>query len=102
MLRVDPVLFITLDILGTSLWVTAITLFGYFARRYVASIIRVFVQFKALAAFTLLLLSVGFIVWRAWNFHRYGAARLWRVTRRGSGEQIKERHREVQTGTGPR
>lgn len=76
MLRIDPVRFITLDILGTSLWVTAITLLGYFARRYVASVIQVFVQFKALAAFTLLLLSVGFIAWRAWNFHRYGTARL--------------------------
>lgn len=79
---------------GSSPWtfsalpvgVTAITLLGYFARRYAASLIHVFVQFKALAAFTLLLLSVGFVVWRAWNFHRYGAARLRRAARRGSGE----------------
>jgi membrane protein DedA with SNARE-associated domain len=76
MLRIDSVRFITLDFFGASLWVITMTLLGYFARRYVATTIHVFAEFKTLAALTLILLSVGFIAWRAWNFHRSGAARL--------------------------
>ncbi len=76
MLRIDPVRFISLDIPGTLLWVTTITLLGYFLGRYVAPVVRVFMQLKTFAAITLVLLSVGFIVWRAWNFHRHGAAKV--------------------------
>jgi len=86
MLRIDSIRFVALDFLGTSLWVTAMTLLGYLARRYVALIVHVFGQVKTFAALTLILLSVGFFAWRAWNFHRSGAARLWRANGRGSGE----------------
>jgi membrane protein DedA with SNARE-associated domain len=76
MARVDPLLFVIFDAAGSTLWVATVTVAGYLLRTHLTSAMHLLAQFKALAALGLVLLAVGFILRRAWNFRRYGAPQL--------------------------